>query len=85
MSNADKNENFLKTAFSLKLNELSEPVVLNNNIIVLQYTKEGSSDDDDVNVNLLVSYDQTSATDSIMKSDKLEDNFLTVYFDNYMR
>ncbi len=85
MSNADKNENFLKTAFSLKLNELSEPVVLNNNIIVLQYTKAGSSVDDDVNVNLLVSYDQTSATDSIMKSDKLEDNFLTVYFDNYMR
>jgi len=51
----------------------------------LQYTKAGSSVDDDVNVNLLVSYDQTSATDSIMKSDKLEDNFLTVYFDNYMR
>ena len=85
MSNAEHNDNFLKAAFSLKLNELSEPLVLNNNVIVLQYTTEGTSDDDDVNVNTLVTYDQSSATSIIMKSDKLEDNFLTVYFDNYMR
>ena len=85
MNNAEHNESFLKTAFSLKLNELSEPLVLNNNIIVLQYTAAGSSADDDVNVNSLVSYDQNSATSIIMKSDKLEDNFLSVYFDNYMR
>ncbi len=85
MSNAEKNENFLKTAFALKLNEFSEPMVLNNNIVVLQYTAAGSSDDDDVNVSLLVSYDQSSATEAVMKSDKLENNFLSVYFDNYMR
>ena len=85
MSNAEHNENFLKTAFSLKLNELSEPLVLNNNIVVLQYTTEGSSADDDVNVNTLITFDQTSASSIIMKSDKLEDNFLTVYFENYMR
>ena len=85
MSNADKNDNFLKTAFALKLNELSEPVLLNGNIVVLQYTTTSAPEDNDVNVNLLVSYDQASATDSIMKSDKLENNFLSVYFDNYMR
>ena len=85
MNNAEHNENFLKAAFALKLNDLSEPMVLNNNIVVLQYTTESSAADDDVNVNLLVTYDQTSATDSIMKSDKLENNFLSVYFDNYMR
>ena len=85
LSNAEHNENFLKTAFSLKLNELSEPLVLNNNIVVLQYTTEGSSADDDVNVNTLITFDQTSASSIIMKSDKLEDNFLTVYFENYMR
>lgn len=85
MSNTEKNENFLQTAFSLKLNEYSEPMVLNNNIVVLQYTTEGSSDDDGVNVSLLVSYDQSSATEAVMKSDKLENNFLSVYFDNYMR
>ena len=85
MNDADKNENFLSKAFALKLNEYSEPVVLNNNIVVLQYTTEGSSDDDDVNVNTIVSYDQNCATASIMKSDKLENNFLSVYFDHYMK
>ncbi len=85
MSNVEKNENFLKAAFSLKLNEYSEPMVVNNNIVVLQYTTAGTSADDDLNVNLLVAHDQSSAADAIMHSDKLEDNFLSVYFDNYMR
>lgn len=85
MSNAERNDNFLKAAFSLKLNDLSEPLLLNGNIVVLQYTTASAPEDNDVNVNLLVSYDQSSATDSIMKSDKLENNFLSVYFDNYMR
>ena len=85
LSNAENNETFLNTAFSLKLNEMSEPFVLNNNIAVLQYTTEGTSDDDDVNTNLFLTYDRNSATDIVMKSDKLENNFLSVYFDNYMR
>ena len=58
---------------------------MNNNIAVLQYVTEGSSDDDDVNTNLFLTYDRNSATDAVMKSDKLENNFLSVYFDNYMR
>jgi len=85
LANAEKNENFLNTAFSLKLNEMSEPFVLNSNIAVLQYTTEGSSDDDDVNTNLFLTYDRNAATDIVMNSDKLENNFLSVYFDNYMR
>ena len=85
MANVEHNENFLNAAFALKLNEISEPMVLNNNIVVLQYTEESSSADDDVNTSLLVSYDQSSATSAIMKSDNLEDNFLSVYFENYMR
>jgi hypothetical protein len=85
MSNVEKNENFLKAAFSLKLNEYSEPMVVNNNIVVLQYTTAGTAADEDVNANLLVAHDQSSAADAIMHSDKLEDNFLSVYFDNYLR
>ena len=85
MKNAEKNENFLNKAFALKLDEISDPFVLNDNIVVLQYIKEGSSDDDGVNVSLLTSYDKSSATDAVLKSDKLENNFLTVYFDNFMR
>ena len=85
IKNLEKNEDFLKTAFSLKMNEISEPITLGNYIAVLQYTTAGSSVDDGVNVSLIASYDQTSATDAVMKSDKLENNFLSVYFDNYMR
>lgn len=85
MSNAETNENLLSKAFAVKLNEFTEPVVLNNNIVVLQYTVEGSSDDDDVNINLLTSYDQTSASEAVMHSDKLENNFLSVYLENFMR
>ena len=55
------------------------------NSVKLVKKVEGSSDDDDVNTNLLLTYDRNSATDAIMKSDKLENNFLSVYFDNYMR
>jgi hypothetical protein len=85
MTNAETNENFLSTAFSLKLDEISKPFVLNNYIAVLKYTTEGSSDDDDVNTNCFLTYDRNAATDAVMKSDKLENNFLSVYFDNYMR
>ena len=87
MESAYKNENFLKTAFSLKLNDYSEPMVLDNYIVVLQYTTEGSSDDDTVNTSLLVSYDQSAVSSRIMSSenDKLENNFLTTYINNFMR
>ena len=85
MSNAESNETLLAKAFAIKLNEYTEPVVLNNNIVVLQYTKEGSSSDDDVNVSMLASYDQTSANDAIMHSDKLQNDFLGVYFENFMK
>ena len=85
MANAETNENLLSKAFAIKLNDYTDPVVLNNNIVVLQYTVEGSSDDDEVNPNLLSTYDENSATEAIMKSDKLENNFLSVYFENFMR
>ena len=85
MANAERNENFLKKAFALKLNELSEPFVLGNNIVVLQFTSETTSEENDVNINSFVNYDETAATDAVMKSDKLENNFLSVYFENFMR
>lgn len=40
LSGANTNEHFLQTAFSLKNNEVSEPIVLGNNIIVLKLTGE---------------------------------------------
>ena len=86
MTNAERNENFLKKAFALKqVNDISEPFVLGNNIVVLQYTTETTAEDEDININSFVNYDENAASAAILKSDKLENNFLSVYFENFMR
>lgn len=51
LSQVSTNENFFKTAFSLKKNEISEPILTTNKdslgyIIILQYTNDGSQNDD---------------------------------------
>ncbi|MCR4579575.1 MAG: SurA N-terminal domain-containing protein [Treponema sp.] len=85
LSYADSNENFLKTAFSLKLNDYSEPLVLNDNIIVLQYTtSETAAEEGPYADSNLKSYDENAAQDFILASDKLENNFTSVYFNNFM-
>lgn len=86
LSGADTNENFLKAAFSLKMNEMSAPVVLSNNVAVLQYTKaEANSDETIFDADVYAGYDENSAQSAILASDKLENNFISVYFDNMMR
>ena len=86
LTNAEKNENFLKKAFTLKKDEISEPIVLNDNVIVLQYTKDGEIPEDaDINPNLLNNYDETAETSELINSSKLENNFLSVYFENFLR
>lgn len=83
--NADSNENFLKTAFSLSKDEISEPLLLNRYIIVLQLTKETAPDADaDKSLPDLSNFDRTSAQAAILKSDKLENHFMEVYFREMM-
>ena len=85
LRNADSNENFLKTAFSLTKNEISEPLLLNRNIVVLQLTKEEArAEDADKSVPDLSSFDRQSAQAAILKSDKLENHFMEVYFREMM-
>ena len=81
LSGAATNDNFLKTAFSMKLNETSDPLVLNNNIVVLQFTTEEKNSENSTNVLSQISeYDETSLTDAIMQSPKFENNFAEVYY-----
>lgn len=84
LSGADKNENFLKTAFSLKENEFSEPLVLNNTIAVIKLTAveshEASEDDISSITSNIEDYNTTSAENVITASPKFEDNFTSVYF-----
>ncbi len=85
LSGADTNENFLKTAFSLKMNEISAPIVMNKNVLVLQYTSDDNSAKEDAMIlSALRDYDTDSTRDMIMASDKLENNFATVYFKYFM-
>lgn len=85
LTNADLNDTFLKTAFSLKKNEISVPFLLNNNIVVLQFTTEETNEEENlVNANDILSADQTSANNVIMGSKKLVNNFADVYFNNLM-
>lgn len=87
LSEADKNENFLKKAFTMKMNEISEPMVLNNYVAVIQYTIEASNSEYDAAINAgeLRSIDEDSAQAVTLASDKLENNFVSVYLDTMMR
>ena len=46
LAGAATNENFLKTAFSLKLNEISSPVLLKNNVLVIKLVAEQEVDEE---------------------------------------
>ena len=85
LSNADSNESFLQKAFALKLNEYSEPIVVGDKVVVLKYTTETKAEENDINTDSLANYDEESANNAIMASDKLENDFISVYFNNYMR
>jgi hypothetical protein len=83
--NADSNEGFLKTAFTLSKNEISEPILLNRNVVVLQLTKETAPDADaDKSLPDLTNFDRQSAQAAILKSDKFENHFMEVYFREMM-
>lgn len=100
LSSADTNEKFLETAFNLKMNEMSEPMVLNGYVAVIKYISDGkeaeaadtndeetdnSEDDEFADVLSNISdLDQSSANSYILSSDKLENNFAEVYFSNMM-
>ena len=100
LSSADTNEKFLETAFNLKMNEVSEPMVLNGYVAVIKYTSDGTKpetadaetedaeDSEDDNTAVVLSnisdLDQSSANSFILSSDKLENNFAEVYFSNMM-
>lgn len=83
---ADSNEKFLETAFSLKLNEVSEPLVLGSYVAVLQFTtQEDASEDETIAVYEITNMDESSTNDYLLASDKLENNFASVFFNNFMQ
>jgi len=90
LNGAETNENFLKTVFSLGDNEISDPIILGSNVLVLQLDKRSSevTQTDLDNFSFVYpyyvrEYDQASFHNSFVSSDKVENNVLSVFFDHF--
>ena len=85
---ADSNENFLKTAFSLNLNAYSEPLVMSDYVVVIQYTTSEKAEISDDNkptvINSIVNGDNNSAQNALMDSPKLDNKFIATYYSNLL-
>ena len=89
LTTAAENEDFLTQAFSLKVDDYSDPIILNGNIVVLKLTdiekNEPAEDAEPVDYNSkFVEFDQSTSQAVVFQSPKLENNFITVYFDNFI-
>ena len=83
-------ENFLKTAFALKDNEISAPIVLNDNVIVVKQISSKQEENDMIDLFKMYygsyanSFDQYSMRTMFIQSDDVKDNTLTVFLQNMM-
>ena len=89
LASINSDENVLKAAFALKQNEISEPLVLGRNVIVLQMKEELSNGSDIETAKQtfpaeLNNYDQESAESALFNSPKVVNNVMEVYFNNFM-
>jgi hypothetical protein len=89
ISGAASNDNFLKTAFSLKKDEISDPVVLGNNILVLRLDNVTNEEPESGTTTTalaseLAGYDRKSAQTALLKSPKVENNVASVFLRYFM-
>lgn len=87
LRDAEENETLLNQAFSVALNGYTDPVVVNDYVVVLQYTTADNTVSEDEITNFAKSindYDDASAQTAIMEGPKLENNFLNTYYTNLM-
>jgi hypothetical protein len=87
LADAVRNEDFFKTAFSIKSGEISDPILLGSNVMVLSLAEEKAAESE--MAPYLLSYyagqwNQRSFTSAIMKSEKLEDKFMETYLKNFL-
>ena len=67
------------------MNEISKPIVLSDNIVVLQYvTEDNTAETEGTVLSELENYDSDSSHQAIMSSSKLENNFSATYFKYFM-
>ena len=81
--NAQNNEQFFTTAFGLAENEVSQPLIIGDNIVVLQCKKISSKDVDTSKFSSTIEeMNSTSLQQSLFSSKKVVDNFQQVFFNN---
>ena len=87
-ANASSNEEFLEKAFSMKVNDISEPMTLGNFITVFQLTGIQNEKADEAKLAKLTeettNYDQNGAQSALLSSKKVENNVADVYFNKFM-
>ena len=87
---AVKNEAFFKSAFSLAPGAVSDPIILGNNVVVLQLAEEKAVDSQiaemlPVFFNYYAgSWSQKGFSDAVLKSPKLTNNFMETYLKNFV-
>lgn len=90
LTGAQNSELFFKTAFSLKASEVSEPVLLGSNVVVLQLDEEQAADPQITGMipqfyqYYAGSWAQQTLTADFLKSPKLENSFLSTYLKYFL-
>ena len=89
LSSAGTNENFWEKIFAMNTNDISEPFVLGNNVIVMKMIGEEKNEKNDNVLETIktesASYDQASASSAILSSKKVENNVMATYFNNFIK
>lgn len=89
LKSASSNETFLKNAFSLKMNECSNPIVMTDSVVVLQYTtsEEVTIEEEDIGIvkSQVGTLDVNSIDSTVLKNSKLKNDFINTYFNKMMR
>lgn len=90
LATAVKSETFFEKAFKLKSGEVSEPILLGTNVVVLQVAEEKAADPQIIEMVPLFynyyasSWAQGSLSSAFLKSEKLEDNFMATYLKYFL-
>lgn len=90
LASADKSEAFLKTAFALPAGDVSEPVLLGSNVVVLQLLEEKAADAAILELLPMYfnyyssSWSQGSVSEVFLSSKKLENDFMQTYIKNFL-
>jgi len=91
LANAQTNEQFLKTAFSLTEGKLSKPIVMGTQVVVLTLNEEIADDtEEDDTLSLMYPYyvsqfDNVAIQSHFMRSDKLENDVTNVFFSHFLQ